>query len=186
VLKEVEACLADGQRVEMYIAKSICSITGTNFEDLPIETGLKFSIEIDNLIQRYQTSYEKEYIADLATERQKEFIDELVAIMGELNIPSSQVTSFQREIVKETSIKLALIYRDWQQAIGDLMIIKQPDHSYEVLSFKAFESEWSKDHKCEGKLWLQRAERISRILICVLTATHELIKLDDSMNLFTN
>lgn len=164
VIREVESCFADGQRVEMYIAKSICKLISIDDSTLPVGTLEKLSIEIDNLIQKFQNQYDIEYVADLVPQGKTDFIIELKDTLTNLNISTNNVQLVEMQIINEASIKLALIYRDWQQAIGDLMIVRTTDQSFEVISFRAFEEIWQMDVSKAEKKWLTRAERMFKNL----------------------
>lgn len=159
-LNKLESCLADGQQVEMYVVKSICKINDINAENIKKDVLEKFSVEIDDLVQRFQEEHGEEYIADLKPELQEEFIKELDNLMKSLNINCSNIYDKKKEIIKEVSIKLALIYRDWQQAIGDLMLKRSEDGIYSTLSFKDFEKKWDKYKNGANNIWLQRVEKI--------------------------
>jgi hypothetical protein len=159
-IREVESRFADGQGVEMYIAKAICDIAKVDINTLDENVVIKFSVAIDDLIQKFQKNNSEKYIADLSSELQSDFIIELIALMKDLRISDRHVNERKGEIIKEVSIKVALIYRDWQQAIGDLMLIKISDQSYDVISFKSFEKFWAQGSNMEERIWISRAERI--------------------------
>jgi hypothetical protein len=159
LIGHLESSLADGQGVEMSVAKSICEISKIDTNELTNDILEKFSIEIDHLVQEYQEEYLVDYIADLKEENINKFINDFCNLLKHLKFTGLLDDAQKKEIVKEVSIKLGLIYRDWQQAIGELMIVKD-DKTYKVISFKVFEKMWSLKDNSEEKQWLNRAEKI--------------------------
>lgn len=157
----VESCLADGQMIEMYVAKSICKIANVDIEKIKPNAIEKLSIEVDNLVQKFQMEYDQEYIADLDSKSQDRFILELADLMKRLEIPNSNLENKKTELIKEVSIKLALIYRDWQQAIGEMMLKPSANGIQNVISFRNFENKWDKfKSNQKSDIWLERVEKI--------------------------
>lgn len=157
----VTSALADGQGVEMYVANAICRILKVEPTRVPADTLARFSVQIDHLVQKYTMDNDANTILDLKDEPQAAFIKELLTLATFQT--DKQTTPQQRkEILKEVSIRLGLIYRDWQQAIGDFMIIKPEngDSSYQVIGYKPFEATWDAPVTDEGKKWARRAEKI--------------------------
>ena len=155
---KLEAAFADGQRIEMYVAKSICSIIEVDPEKLEQTTLAKFSIEIDDIVNKYLNTHQKEYMSDIDTIYQDQFVEELQKLIDNLKISGKSMKGQKEKIIEEVSVKLALIYRDWQSAIGDLMLNKEEEKFF-VISFKAFDEMWTKGKKFEHQ-WIKRAETI--------------------------
>ena len=161
----LESALADGQRIEMSLAKAILNIANVNINSVNQDVLLGFSIEIDHLLHLYTHEHKVNYVADLMEDQQNKLIvdiqERLQSIIKQSNIPTTllELHKCKKLIIKELSIKLAFIYRDWQQAIGDLMI-KKDDGCYEVISFKIFEEYWDQHAESTEKKWLKRAEII--------------------------
>jgi len=154
---QLESALADGQRIEMYVAKAIFNIAEVNKEVVPADTIEKFSVEIDHLVNQYLQGGVIEYITDLSPSQQDTFIGDLEKLMASLNIKHSSLNKSKDLIIKEVSVKLGLIYRDWQQGIGDLML-QYEDQTYNTISYKVFEEYWTMKEDTSEKKWLKRAE----------------------------
>lgn len=160
-MDSLATALADGQQVEMYVAKAICKILEVEADSLPGEILAKFSVEIDELAQRFMMDGNAESISDLSVESKNAFVAAVVQLATfKHQGPLSALK--QQEIVREVSVKVGLIYRDWQQAIGDLMTEKNDDNgsSYRIIGYKQFEKFWNGPPDSEEKRWIARAERI--------------------------
>jgi hypothetical protein len=86
--------------------------------------------------------------------------------MTKLKLDNSQVRDKAQEVIVKASVKHGLIYRDWQQAIGDIMLEKYENKDvcpYTIIGYKKFEEMWD-NGSIEEKKWLERAERIFKNL----------------------
>jgi hypothetical protein len=156
-ISRLESALADGQRIEMYVAKAIFNIAEINNDSVSPDTIEKFSVEIDHLVNQYLNEGAIEFIADLSTQRQDDFMNDLMKLMASLKIENTSLLKNKDLIIKEVSVKVGLIYRDWQQGIGDLML-QLNDDTYSVISYKVFEEYWNMTKDASEKKWLKRAE----------------------------
>jgi len=157
----VGSALADGQEIEMYVTKAICSILGIDSDAVPKDALMKFSVQIDELVQKYTMDSDVNSISELPVEVAEAFVVDLMQLVtfrAEVLITGPQ----KQEIIREVSVRLGLIYRDWQQAIGDVMVGKnEPDgSSCRVIGYRQFEEIWDGSADGEGKRWIGRAERI--------------------------
>lgn len=160
-MEEMASALADGQTVEMYVAKAICSILNIDLAHLSQDALFKFSVQVDELVQKYVTNRSVNFIADLPSGEQEDFIRDVVALIPSFS--GSLLTKTQCEaIIKEVSVKLGLIYRDWQQAIGDLMVERNDgsDLSHGVIGYRQFENIMSMPESNEERKWVAKAERV--------------------------
>ncbi len=155
--------LADGQGVEMDVAKrfiSILDIGSSNLDEGIIE---KFSVEIDHLVQKAISPENKQLLSEASTEYQDIFLSSLSSLINNLfakNIKPEKLRELN--LINEASIRLGLIYRDWQYGIGDLMIKeshRSSDRSYDTISFCEFENIVLGDDTAKQR-WLQRTMRL--------------------------
>ncbi len=158
-LQNVESTFADGQRVEMSMTQKFCDIIKVDKEHIDPDIIKKLSIEIDHLITKYLKETINESIAELGESQKITFITDLNEILSKLSIDKQINTEQHSDVIKALSVKLALIYRDWQQGIGDLMLEKEGDN-YTVKSFQKFEQIWDKPAEDSEKKWLKRMEVI--------------------------
>lgn len=164
VIESIEKSLADGQGVEMYAAKEICGITGVDINNVNGDNIKKFSIEIDHQIQIFQEKYNKEFMSELSLEQKNSFVQAISDSMQKVGLKETAIEDVCVDrIIKKVSIRVGLIYRDWQIAIGDIMLTKSQNNDgpkYEVIGYGKFEEMWSRDKATEEKKWLLRAEQI--------------------------
>ena len=156
-IQAIESSLADGQRVEMYVVKAIFQHVGKDTNSVPKVDLKKFSVEIDHLVHA-TCSMNKVLRINQGDEATKNnFIQDLSKIAQPVNITLIELQTVQDKVVDEVSVKLGLIYRDWQQAIGDLMLVKNGEE-YQTISYKTFEAYWDQADTTLEKKWLKRAE----------------------------
>ncbi len=114
--------------------------------------------------------------ANFAYELEEEKQDKLLEKVAYLMIESCGIEDFDISIIKETSRSTiraisrveSWIYRDWQAAIGDMMLVESHDaeRRFEVIGFNKFEDIYLK-HLNEGEennRWLERIVRLFRDL----------------------
>lgn len=124
-LDKLVSSFADGQNIEMYVAKALCKLHAVEIDKMPVDRLELFSVEIDHIVQEVLTNSGKEYVSELSDQKQTEFITKFKNLLTKLSIEGSLVDSTKADVIKAVSIKQGLIYRDWQQAIGDLMLGKK-------------------------------------------------------------
>lgn len=162
-LSSLESALADGQGVEMFAAKAICKLSDVNVSTLNPDILNKFSVEIDHLVQKIHSANDIDNIYESNDTVKESFIKELIQLMSKLSINHDKIDNNKDEVSRIVSIRLGLIYRDWQAAIGDLMIEKE-ENTYDIIGYKRFEEIWLMDDKSEDKKWLLRVEKMFRNL----------------------
>lgn len=159
--------LADGQGVEMDVANRFISILKIDVTSLNAGIIEKFSVEIDHLIQIAISPEKKQLLSEASKEYQDKFRSSLLLLITKLfeeNISYEQLVELN--VIEEASIRVGLIYRDWQHGIGDLMIKernKNSGRSYDVISFREFE-EILLGGDTSKQLWLERSMRLFRDL----------------------
>ncbi|MCO5948667.1 hypothetical protein [Mucilaginibacter flavidus] len=156
-ISALESALADGQRIEMYVAKALFTIAKVKSDTVPSDTLEKFSVEVDHLVNQYLQDDVLDYIADLSPAQQDAFIVDIEKLLATLKIKHEPLAANKELIMKEVSVRLGLIYRDWQQGIGDLMLQKD-EQTYNAISYKTFEEYWGMKEDTSEKKWLKRAE----------------------------
>jgi len=162
-INEFNKSLADGQHIELAVIKNVCNTWDLDISKLSEKQLKDLGCELDDIMQEFFYNYKKELASDLEIVVQQEL---MLRIRGKIylaigmdksdsNLPNLSL------VIKEVSIKQALIYRDWQQAIGDLMIKKSEAtlRMYDVIGFKEFENIYTNGSE-EQKLWIKRIERL--------------------------
>lgn len=94
----------------------------------------------DELVEKIKNIF-SEYLLELEINDGNDFIDNIFFIEG-------------------------LIYRDWQDAIGEMMLVSSKDneYEYEVMNYKSFEEMYIKYENGEENIWIKRGERFFKNL----------------------
>lgn len=153
--------LADGQGVEMEVARKIAQLLQIEEE----KTGLleRFSVQIDHLVQEAITPKQRLLLSECCDEEQEKFLTSLSKLIKEIFCKQIDSEALKElDVIRITSVRLGLIYRDWQQAIGDLMTVKNSSpngRGYDVISYLKFE-EILCGEPCLKQKWLFRTMRL--------------------------
>lgn len=156
-IQAIESSLADGQRVEMYIVKAIFRLLGKDTNAVQKTDLEKFSVELDHLVHAVHSRHNIVQLNDADTPIKDQFIKDLASAAQNISITLADLQDNKDKVIDEVSVKLGLIYRDWQQAIGDLMLLKNGEE-YQTISYKTFEAYWDQADTTSEKKWLKRAE----------------------------
>lgn len=163
-INEFEAALADGAHVELQRLEELTALWRVSSIDL------KTKSHIANLIDDRRAAYlaNKEVLSsrDLSDKDQLELAEQCADIIrNEANteVPAELVTATAKQAAITLGIKEAYIYRDWQAAIGDLMLSQDTsgNRHFSVLGFGAFEDmilDAQKDKQSNVARWFNRLE----------------------------
>jgi hypothetical protein len=156
----IERALADGPAVEIERARKLCELWHL---PIPAEEGKLSSIavEVEAAIDEFMQAERVSEISVLDDERTLNLVRVAASVLSD----GLQVSTPPDKILDETvsraaqilDIKEAWIYRDWQAAIGDLMIrsVENADRRFEVIGFSEFESMYHCGTE-EQKKWMVR------------------------------
>jgi hypothetical protein len=88
------------------------------------------------------------------------------SVRHKIDIPTALVDATIEQVCAFLGIREAYIYRDWQHAIGDMMISEVPGgiRRFEVIGFGEFEDRYliahNADHQNSDRRWLDRLETL--------------------------
>lgn len=166
-IAELEGALADGAHVEMQRLDELSNLWRIHSIDQSVKSHIASLIDGE----RAQYLAQKGMLGarDLSTEEQAELAErcaEIVRRYASIDIPTAQViaTASQASII--FGIKEAYIYRDWQAAIGDMMLEEGQGDSrhFAVIGFGSFEDMFleaqQKGVRTSGARWLDRLEAL--------------------------
>lgn len=161
-INEFKASLADGNHIEIQRLTNLLDLWKFHFKDCPA-TPIIASL-INNEIKNYIKSKDKDYANKLDTQEKLELCKSIAQILCD----SYKISNLPNEIINETisqfihicSIKECWIYREWQEAIGDVMLKKahNSNRRYDVLGYYEF-CKISKEES-EDKKWLSLLDRL--------------------------
>jgi hypothetical protein len=140
-----ESALADGHHVELQRLDGLIKIWGLP-EIGDNQTRLRVAVNVEQCVKRSVQNARVAYATDIPFHLQLSLCEEVAGLV----CSSAKFTAVSPEILQETcshsirqiAIREAWLYRDWQAAIGDLMIKEATvgNRRFEVLGFGDFES----------------------------------------------
>jgi hypothetical protein len=163
-INEFEHALADGPDVEVERLIELCKLWGLQppgDEDRRCSVAVDLEIAIDEYMQNMNTDE-----IMLLTDQQQSTLahSAALAITTALNsgsVPTSVLKQSCAQAIQIIDIKEAWIYRDWQSAIGDLMLrpVVGSERRFDVIGFSEFESMYS-GGTSEQKKWMSRLSAV--------------------------
>lgn len=154
-----ESALADGPHVEKERLDAILDLWKIKGSSAGIKT--EASVSLEHILKRKLKESEVSVASDLSDEKQLE----LVEASAELLCEKFNWQAISEDVIKETkaqtirflSVKESWIYRDWQSALGDIMIesVDFADRHYGVIGYSQFEKMLFEGSENE-KRWLER------------------------------
>jgi len=163
-IDKFEASLADGPDVETRRLTELCALWGlqppTNQNKLSsiavdLETAIDDCMQVIGIDEiGLMTDPQKSILVDCAAK----------AITGTLKLQNIQPAILQESLsraIQIIDIKEAWIYRDWQSAIGDLMLkpLEGVERRFDVIGFNEFESMCTNGTE-EQKKWISRLSAV--------------------------
>lgn len=145
----VQEALADGPHVEVLRLKAVCHLWGVDLAALARnqqEATLAMELEVKLYeVVGDQVKKDRNYLRQLDNQRKIEVCQQLASFLctklGRQPLDRGIITENADRAVVELSYREAWIYRDWQDAIGDAMLVLDPDsvRRYKIIGFKDFE-----------------------------------------------
>ena len=163
-IASIESALADGPAVETERARKLCELW--QFSVPGDENRLSsIAVEIEAAMDDFMQKGNISEISDL----DRDGAWGLVALAARALADGLEVPTPSDAVLNETTaraaqilgIKEAWIYRDWQAAIGDLMIrsVESAERRFEVIGFSEFESMYH-DGTNDQKRWMERLSSV--------------------------
>lgn len=144
-IRKVEAALADGQHVESRRLDELLRLWRVKPDGVPDErTSTRLSTRIEEQRHRAFGDKQSRNPEELNKEAQSQLVNacaELVRQELSVEVPQQLVSATAEEAILYLRIREAYVYRDWQAAIGDFMIIPV-DHGprrFDIRGFGSFE-----------------------------------------------
>lgn len=161
-MQNIEKTLADGHHVERSKTDELIKIINFTFSKDQINT-LSYQIEI--IVHRHYQGGGVSSAKDLTEEQQyklvREIVDFLCSVSENSQLDETTLRSMVAPCIREISSIETYIYRDWQHALGDMMIreTSREIRKYEVIGFKEFEELYS-NNQPEIQKWIARVKRL--------------------------
>jgi len=165
-IHKFKASLADGGHVEKDRISNICKHWNVDSEKYSRDKLHRLWLKIEKIIWNNILNEKVLKAIDLKEETKKNLTNKIADLVSvDLSIEPIDkgiVAETTNKIMKEVSRIECWIYRDWQQAIGDFMLIKLKEsyRKYNTMGFKEFEELFEiKNNDTRGK-WIKRMESL--------------------------
>jgi hypothetical protein len=166
----LEMAFADGQHIEQVRLNELIRlwcIPAANFPSDQARSAL--GAELDNCLDDALTRSDKLRVADLGANEQLELCKSASALLSarlSVTISESIVENELKRAIAYFNIRESYLYRDWQAAIGDMMIIPLTgaNRRFDVLGFAEFEKRYlsaKSNPKHHDFLWMNRLEGLT-------------------------
>ncbi|AYG58021.1 hypothetical protein CCGE525_03725 [Rhizobium jaguaris] len=161
-MAEFEKALADGTHVEMQRVRSIAELWRIS---VPSDALSHIAVAVEQTLKSRLQLESVDLATSLAAESQKTLCRSVANVITE----RMQIDPLSDTIIDETvarairslSIRETWLYRDFQSAIGDMMIkeVKDGTRRYEVIGFRDFEALLLSGDEGD-KRWIDRLRRV--------------------------
>lgn len=165
-LDQFEKSLADGQHVEQSVLEQVSLIFNLNIRQIGDRQRKKIAIEVENKINAACFICSVDVAEQIPKEKKielaKDVCDLICQGIGCDQIEENRILDNLTTAIKEMSRVEAFIYRDWQSAIGDLMLKKADKESnkkFDIIGYREFEAYYFSDDE-EIQKWIKRVKKL--------------------------
>lgn len=144
-IANLEASLADGHHVELQRLHGLLQIWGLPAID-DHQLALRVAVEVEKCSKRMLQGAAVTSVTELPNDCQSELCREIAEVVcSRANLApltSGILDETQSRAIRQIAIREAWLYRDWQSAIGDIMVreTKAGNRRFEVIGFGDFET----------------------------------------------
>jgi hypothetical protein len=160
----LESALADAPHVEVSIIQNLAELWGIKLPTEPERVG-RIAAQIVAEMQHFLSEYELTHYRDLLNidlAEQLRVVGRITATMSRMaGVPALPETVAKHTCAQALAIialKQSWIYRDWQQAIGDMMVrpIEGAPRRYDIIGYGCFETLY----RAPASLWIRRLQEL--------------------------
>lgn len=168
-LNNFEKSLADGAHIETSRVEYLCKEWSLNYNNLADSVKKKLGIDIEHIFRKFIFDNHVQLPNKLSDEKQIELLklisDCICCETRNAKIEIDIIKEKQKVAIKEISRVENWIYRDWQFAIGDMMIreIENAHRKYDIIGYKEFEYLYETKPEPQ-KRWIERIEGLFKNL----------------------
>lgn len=168
-LSKFENSLADGAHIETSRVEYLCKEWGLNYSCLTDSVKKKLGIDIEHIFRKFIFENRVQLPNRLSDEKQIELLKRISdCICNETKnakIAIDIIKEKQETAIKEISRVENWIYRDWQFAIGEMMIreIENAPRKYDIIGYKEFECLYEIKPEPQ-KRWIERSDGLFKNL----------------------
>lgn len=147
-IAKVQSALADGPHVEVHRLEQMCAVWGLSLEGLDAKRKESLAMEFE--VKLYELGgntlrHDSKHLENLEPSEKTEICRLLSKFLCEklkrVGLADSIIVETLNTAVSRLAYREALIYRDWQDAIGDLMLEHDPDsvRRFKLIGYERFE-----------------------------------------------
>ncbi|MBD3192581.1 MAG: hypothetical protein GF308_18215 [Candidatus Heimdallarchaeota archaeon] len=157
---EFQKALADGQHLELSILIELASCWKISLKSLSKEEKAKLAVKLENIVYNIIKDSKIILASKLSDEEQVDLLQKLSdTICNEVHcteIEQKVIKESQNTAIREISRIETWIYRDWQNAIGDVMLVKieNSPRRYDVIGYGEFEELFEKNK------WIKKVSKL--------------------------
>ncbi len=159
-INSFQKVLADGSHVEVSIFEELSKLYGLEIKQITSLTRQEIGVEIERLVFKYIPDQVKKNVSNLEESKQIEMVKSIMDfICQKTNQDPLEEKLIKSKIgvsIDEIAREFCWIYRDWQNSIGDEMLIKLED-SYRYFDVIGF-GEFMKKH--DNSDWLKKVDNL--------------------------
>lgn len=159
-ISSFQKVLADGSHVEVSILEELCKLYNLEEKQISDSIRQKLGVEIEKVVFGFIPDQVKKNVTNLQSEQKLEMISSIMDLISEHTqqnkIEEIQIKQKVNIAIDEIAREFCWIYRDWQNAIGDEMILKLEDGKryYDVIGFAEFMKRRNDNE------WIQKADNL--------------------------
>lgn len=153
--------LADGQHMELSILLELTNIWKIDVSSLDQREKALLAVHVEKIAYNYIDKNKILSAKDLEDKVQlnmlRDISDKICSYVKCPKVEDSLFKETKERVITELSRIEAWIYRDWQDAIGEIMLssIQNGTRRFDIIDFGTFETMYDKDEK-----WVKRVERL--------------------------
>lgn len=159
-LNNLQKVLADGTHVEVSIYEELCKLYGIPKANISDAQRGKIGVEIERIVFEYIPGQIKKNAVDITDDNKMLMVSRIMLfVTNEIGVKSLSQELIKEKLsvaIDEIAREFCWLYRDWQSAIGDEMIIslKKSYRYFDVIGFADF----TKKH--ESSKWLSKVDNL--------------------------
>lgn len=144
-INSFQKALADGEHIEVSIYEELCKLYCIPNKEITAHKRKEIGVEIEVIIFKFIQDDIFKNVINLPRDTQRKMMNDILeTICNKTNqeIPSSVATENKIELaIMEITREFCWIYRDWQNAIGDEMIIQANNNyrNFDIIGLREFE-----------------------------------------------
>lgn len=167
-INDFQGALADGNPVEIKILNNVANILCLNISKLDKVEKENMAIALEDVLYNKLISKSALSSLDLAQKDQlsllKSISNKFCEKLNHEKLDDKVIIDNLDKLIKEISIVESYIYREWQEAIGDIFILKSDRQfrKYDVLGYGVYEEIIVS--KSDNYKWIEKVEKLFRNL----------------------